>query len=152
MIEDVFNDPEIAAETAQLEDAVDGSPLRGYSDSLEDIAKKARSSWSKEDSLVVAASVALLLAIGTRFLSDWTETPEIKMSNEEAEKIAKPATRIVLRHVKIDPAKKGDIADAMALIAAVGDYALRVHMAMDEKKRIAMENMEQWQSQQQSQN
>jgi hypothetical protein len=89
--------------------------------------------WSNEDVLAVQIGLAVVLIALTKWQANRFAAAELEMSQSEATGIAAPTARITLRHLKIKPAMRGDVADAVGLVSALTAYVLRVLDARGQK-------------------
>lgn len=97
-------------------------------------ASSARSvPWSNEDVLAVQIGLSVVLIAMTKWQANRFAAAELEMSQTEATGIAAPTARITLRHLKIKPAMRGDVADAVGLVSALTAYVLRVLDARAQK-------------------
>ena len=88
--------------------------------------------WSAEDMEVMQTALMMLLLGGTVYLQQRAHLADTAMRVEEAQAIAAPAVRMTLRHVHVKRAKRGDLADSVALASALLSYGLRVLAAWQE--------------------
>lgn len=109
---------------------------------IESVAKRgsAKLAWSGEDILTIQLGLSLALASITDALASRIAAPELRMSETEKEQIAAPATRLVLRHVHVKAAARGDVADSLSLMMAMIAYSARVYAARAEKMEALAAN------------
>lgn len=88
--------------------------------------------WSVEDMQVMQTAVIMLLMGGTVYVQQSMHVADSAMRLEEAQAVAAPATRMMLRHVHVKRARRGDLADSVALTSALLAYGLRVLAAWSE--------------------
>lgn len=82
--------------------------------------------WSTEDIDTITAGAALLLLEFTRFLSNrLVQSDTLMMNEDESEVMAKAASRIILRHIKVSKGKRGDVTDGTMLLVATIAYGMR---------------------------
>jgi len=95
--------------------------------------------WSAEDLATVTAAVTILVLALTAMAAHGARVPELGARQDEAEAIAAPATRILLRHLPVPKGARGDVADAVALATALVAYCTRIWMTLGDRAREARE-------------
>jgi hypothetical protein len=96
--------------------------------------------WSADDLATVGAAVTILILAFTALAAHGFRIPELGARQDEAEAIAAPATRILLRHLPVPKGARGDVADAVALGTALVAYVTRLYMVLGERAREVREN------------
>lgn len=104
--------------------------------SIADVARKKQATttgWAESDIEAVQLLAGSVLLFATGRVAAVLEDESFKGSAAEIDAVSQPLARIITRHLKVKSARRGDLADALAIAAAVVAYTIRVLDARDRK-------------------